>query len=210
MENVLKNNNILFKILSCLLIIMFIVFLHSSYVCAYDITTHGTTYTLNNEISSKFKYICSIEYNENIHIFCSDSPLIFRKSGSSYDLVSQEDGGKFYTYSIYYEKASELFDISLDKFGYGTTVSAGFTQPSAWTSENNAMSTYNLLTDDGNLVFQGASQELAGVTIPAIQSVGEIPQAMVQVMRILVPVGLIIFGIGLLIYLIKLVISRVQ
>ena len=59
------------------------------------------------------------------------------------------------------------------------------------------------------MVFQGASQEeLAGVTIPAIQSAEEIPQAIIKAMKVVIPVGLVILGIGLVIYLIKSVILR--
>lgn len=73
-------------------------------------------------------------------------------------------------------------------------------------SSNNV---YNYL-DESKVVFQGARQELAGVTIPAIQSAEEIPQAIIKTMKVVIPVGLVILGIGLVIYLIKSAILRMQ
>lgn len=67
---------------------------------------------------------------------------------------------------------------------------------------------YDLKDSEGNLVFQAPVP--AVVTIPGLETVEEVPQAMSQVMRVLVPIGLIIFGIGLVIFLIRLLIWRVQ
>ena len=69
-------------------------------------------------------------------------------------------------------------------------------------------SIYRYGTDE--VVFPAAPQKVEQVTIPKIQQVEEIPQAMEEVMKILIPVGLIIFGIGLLIYLMRLVIFRMK
>lgn len=62
--------------------------------------------------------------------------------------------------------------------------------------------------NSGEIFFQGAPQIVEQVTIPAIQQVEEIPQAMSEVLRILIPVGLIVLSIGLVIFLMRLVISR--
>lgn len=50
--------------------------------------------------------------------------------------------------------------------------------------------------------------EIPATTIPALETVEQIPTAMVEILKLIVPVGLVIFGIVLLISLIKSVISR--
>lgn len=59
------------------------------------------------------------------------------------------------------------------------------------------------------LVFQASPLEMK-VTIPAIQEVKEIPQAMGKVLTMIIPIGLIIFGIGLVISLILYSRSRLM
>ena len=50
--------------------------------------------------------------------------------------------------------------------------------------------------------------ETLTTTIPALETVEQIPTAMVETLKLIIPVGLVIFGIVLLILLIKSVISR--
>ena len=50
--------------------------------------------------------------------------------------------------------------------------------------------------------------EIPATTIPALETVEQIPTAMVETLKLIIPVGLVIFGIVLLISLIKSVISR--
>ncbi|MCI8411863.1 MAG: hypothetical protein HFJ40_05485 [Clostridia bacterium] len=64
--------------------------------------------------------------------------------------------------------------------------------------------------DTGEVVFQVAPVTVEQVTIPAIQQVGEIPQAMKEILKILIPVGLVIFGTGLLSFLIRYLSSRLM
>lgn len=52
-------------------------------------------------------------------------------------------------------------------------------------------------------------QETLTTTIPALETVEQIPVAMIQTLKIVIPVGLVIFGTLLLILLVKSVISRV-
>ncbi len=68
----------------------------------------------------------------------------------------------------------------------------------------------DILDEFGEVVFQSAPHLVEQVTIPEIQQVGEIPQAIAEVLKILIPIGLIVLSIGLVIYLTRLVISRVQ
>ena len=92
-----------------------------------------------------------------------------------------------------------------------TAIFSGFSKPvygSEYQNYNIMASNYDIYTEEGDLVFQGALSQV--VTIPGITQVEEIPQVMEQVMTILIPIGLIVFSIGLVIYLTRLVISRVQ
>lgn len=67
-------------------------------------------------------------------------------------------------------------------------------------------STCDVYTDNtySELFFQVPVQETT--TIPALETVEQIPTAMAKVMKIIIPIGLTILGVGLLIYLIKQVI----
>ncbi len=92
-----------------------------------------------------------------------------------------------------------------------TAVFSSFSEPtygSEYQNYNIMASNYDIYTEEGDLVFQGALSQV--VTIPGITQVEEIPQVMEQVLTILIPIGLIVFSIGLVIYLTRLVISRVQ
>ena len=69
--------------------------------------------------------------------------------------------------------------------------------------------TNSVIYDENDEILFGIAPAVEQITIPEIQSVEEIPQAMVEVLKILIPIGLIIFGIGLLIYLVQSLTSRV-
>lgn len=73
-------------------------------------------------------------------------------------------------------------------------------------------SNFDLYRDSSKteLVFQRAPQKVEQVTIPTITQVEEIPQSMMETMKIVIPVGLIVLSIGLVIYLVRLVISRMM
>lgn len=216
MEKVFENNNnSLFKILPCLLIAMYaIMCLFGSTVCATDVTVDGNTYSLSDEISS-FKYLATFKDGNYFYIICADKPFVFYSGG--------EDGGGYtiwyigfpnrdstlYYKSVWFTDFSEIPSYTLSDFDKTDACSSPFSRPEKWTKEN-ATSNFDIKNVDGDVVFQGASPELAGVTISAIQSAEEIPQAIIKTMKVVIPVGLLILGIGLVIYLIKSVILRMQ
>ncbi len=216
MEKVYENNNILFKILPCLLIALYLIMcLFGSTVCAYDVTYNDNTYTLNDEISN-FKYIATIQLDNYVYILCSDNPFVFFTEDTYSDgspiwrIGYPEHDSKFYYISVWWTNISKIPSYTLSDFSETIACSSTFSIPKNWTEANHATSSFDLKDKDGNVVFQGASPELAGVTIPAIQSAEEIPQAIIKTMKVVIPVGLVILGIGLVIYLIKSVILRMQ
>ena len=216
MEKVYENNNILFKILPCLLISMYaIMCLYGSTVCAYDVTYKDNTYTLNDEISN-FKYIATVQVNNYVCILCSEKPFVFYVDGTDgggnkiWRIGFPDTDDRFYYKLVWWTDVSKIPSYTLSDFTETKVSTSIFSIPQNWTEENHASSSFDLKDTDGNVVFQGASLELAGVTIPAIQSAEEIPQAIIKTMKVVIPVGLVILGIGLVIYLTKSVILRMQ
>lgn len=233
MEKVYGNNNILFKILPCLLIAMYVIMcLFGSSVQAADQTiTISTSFTDDFEVpappSDYYYAIITHKRNDSTYVcyiftslskinfvsndgtkftFSSDSPIGSPSfsCGSSAALISYlkdynyEDSRKFLTTASdsYKNQTIDLFFNSS-----GTLAKDIKMQSNCMKCEYNS---------DNELVFQEASLELAGVTIPAIQSSEEIPQAIIKTMKVVIPVGLVILGIGLVIYLTKSVILRMQ
>lgn len=237
MEKVYENNNILFKILPCLLIALYLIMcLFGSTVCATDVADNEIlistkfygdftipkppkdlyyaffTHTFQNSRYS-FVYVFSynpiefsIDYNTKI-ITATSSSCIYQSSFGVGDKNTYISTAKRLDYDDIKNKLnsgeyknSALFNLT----NFSTNSIA-----SDITSSNNC--NFKVAYDENNnLVFPKASQELAGVTISAIQSAEEIPQAIVKMMKVVIPVGLVVLGIGLLIYLIKSVILRMQ
>ena len=69
-------------------------------------------------------------------------------------------------------------------------------------------SNFNVYTDNtlSTIFFQSPVTEIQGVTIPALETAEQIPQAIATTLKILIPVGLIVLSSGLVVYLIKRVI----
>lgn len=143
----------------------------------------------------------------------------------NYLIVKGEDFSGNIIYELYIYNSG---DILANYGGYtlyapGTTIYLYRLVDSAWefwgvtqywdfSSQYNSYTYYtstDILDESGEVVFQSAPHLVEQVTIPAIQQVEEIPQAMSEVLRILIPVGLIVLSIGLVIFLTRLVISRV-
>lgn len=57
--------------------------------------------------------------------------------------------------------------------------------------------------DKTDYFFLKPPQKVEGITIPALETAEQIPEAIAKTMKILIPVGLIVLSIGLVIYLIK-------
>ena len=206
MEKVYENNNILFKILPCLLIAMYAVMcLYGSTVCATDVTVDDYTYTLPIEISNK-KYVLIYKENYNVIIFASDDEFHYQANYNFNQGAIISNTTNNMKYLNVFSK-NDLYKISDISFYSNTSCLNGAPVDKFDTI---TFCNFDLKDKDGNVVFQGASPELAGVTIPAIQSAEEIPQAIIKTMKVVIPVGLVILGIGLVIYLIKSVILRTQ
>lgn len=191
MEKVYENNSILFKILPCLLIAMYAVMcLFGSYVQAnFDVKYENEIRSLPDipeDLLNNYKYFFIRCYSSFAILYCSNSNVI--KGQSNYlKLYNFEYGKTSWKYST--EGTYNFSDETISALVYASD---------------------DLYDTDGNVVFQKASPELAGVTIPAIQSAEEIPQAIIKTMKVVIPVGLVILGIGLVIYLIKSAILRMQ
>lgn len=223
-----KREGILFKILPFLLIAMYAIMclfgssvqatVNEAYTFDYDnhtITYDNKTYKINDDIFSK-KYICFTSNGGlSISVFCSDYP--FYVDGSAYSSTSDKfytvrsyDENKFYYYTF---TSSNMHNVlpylqSWDLSHYSTTT--GISSSFKFGPEYTYFSNFDIKDENDEVVFRGASPELAGVTIPAIQSAEEIPQAIIKTMKVVIPVGLVILGIGLVIYLIKSAILRMQ
>ena len=228
MEKIYKNNNILFKIIPCVFIAIYIVsFLYGSTVCAsseYYCEDLDCTFTFGDTYDDYGTYILvNPKVNPSnyqgydtcgICLIASKSAVIFEKYNNGY-YVSTADNSPFYLQFILSPVNGELKDIIASRvknFNSKLFYNRQFLDYNDISNIDNMISyklPQTIFDMDGNVVFQGASQEeLAGVTIPAIQSAEEIPQAIIKAMKVVIPVGLVILGIGLVIYLIKSVILR--
>lgn len=62
--------------------------------------------------------------------------------------------------------------------------------------------------ENGTVFFPLPVTEIPETTIPALETVEQIPTAMVETLKMIIPVGLVVLSVVLLIYLIKSVISH--
>lgn len=219
MEKVYENNNILYKILSCLLIALYLIMcLYGSTVFAaddgyyktfsFDVDDVKYNISANFPIDSNYYVLIRRTYDDNkvgeYGMAISNSPLYYQKEAQySKACLKTIDNTKIYYVNFDLSDETNLkfstsdFKNDRDNIGAWDTFDILYSFSDIYASDN---------ADE--LVFQGASQELAGVTIPEIQSAKEIPQAIIKTMKVVLPVGLVILGIGLVIYLIKSVILR--
>lgn len=125
------------------------------------------------------------------------------------------NGGKEYIYYkgfTYENKVDSNLDFSNYSISDFDKMNCDF-QSSAFYSDgycDYCSANHNIKNSSGEVVFQVAPVTVEQVTIPAIQQVGEIPQAMKEILKILIPVGLVIFGTGLLSFLIRYLSSRLM
>ncbi len=229
MEKIYKNNNILFKIIPCILIAIYVfTFLLGS-------TVHATSYTCeqfpqNTIITPEIYdnstyhviYVYWSGYWASARLFFSDEPIRVEitydeRNGYTGILFGSTVTGQ--SIRFFEKNLSDGWDFSNEtefkNGGINTSLPSGLAYGQDFPLEiKNYLADCNCDVYDektGEVVFQGASQEeLAGVTIPAIRSAEEIPQAIIKTMKVVIPVGLVILGIGLVIYLIKSVILRIQ
>lgn len=156
-----------------------------------DVMGDKTEFNFNNYIVVKGEdFNGSILYE--LYIYESNSVLA---NHDGYTLHACKNGSTIYMYRL--QDNSWIF--------WGVTSYYDFsTQYNSYTYYTSS----DILNEAGEVVFQSAPHLVEQVTIPAIQQVEEIPQAMSEVLKILIPVGLIVLSIGLVIFLTRLVISR--
>lgn len=223
MEQVFKKTGILFKILPCILIAMYVVMcligssvqatLNEAYIFDFGnhtITYDNKTYKINDDVFSK-KYICFTSCGTDgvaITVFCSDYPFYvdgsaYSSESDKYYVVRSYDENKFYCYTFSSSNMHKAFSYlqSWDLSHYSTYT--GVSSAYKFGTEYTYFSNFDIKDENDEVVFQGASQALA-------KQLEVIPQVMVQVMKVLIPVGLVILGIGLVIYLITSVIFPMQ
>lgn len=213
MKEFIKNKLLIILFLFVILIINII-----STCLAVDLTYNNEKVSLSDSITS-YKYYCIFEFTNNsdnsklYSVYCTNS-RDFMLSGStlsvSYNIeTSYQSNGILYYCSV--NNLSSLSSINSNSFSSninGISIDmTGYTSTFVYTNSNIYGTKKNVngfsCIDYDNVVFQGAPVTVEQVTIPAIQQVGEIPQAMKEVLKILIPVGLVIFGIGLVIFLIR-------
>ena len=200
------SRNKLFVILSVFLILVIFSF-SSSFASTYEFegSTIITNDTYDNEYTYKFIFFTDNETTAQAYIFYSNTEIFVDERG----FTSKNNGTYRYTeLSCWSRDLPSTFDFSnVDISSY---TESGSTSMAYFDNGKFFYSNYNIKDIDGNLVFQVAPVTVEQVTIPEIQQVGEIPQAIAEVLKILIPIGLIVLSIGLVIYLTRLVISRLQ
>ncbi len=204
MERVYKREGILFKILPCLLIAMYVVMcIYGSTVCAYDVSYNDNTYTLNDEISN-FKYIATVQLDSYVHIICSDKPFVFFTDGVNGEgspiwyIGFPESDGTFYYKSVWWSNVSSIPSYTLSDFSESGVCSSTFSIPKNWTEANHATSSFDLKDKDGNVVFQGASQEaLATIIRPQVEGIQlqTILQEIIQILPLTIAVVVSFLGL---------------
>ena len=148
--------------------------------------------------------------NQKLHI--KNGARYYMAMSRIYDESNLEDIAEYFQTTFDEDFSTKDFSFLVDEqyFEEDSVISLyqnGCTTKSYYAIGSNNV--YDYINQD-DILFPGARQELAGVTIPAIQSAEEIPQAIIKTMKVVIPVGLVILGIGLVIYLIKSVILRMQ
>lgn len=204
MERVYKREGILFKILPCLLIAMYAVMcLYGSTVCAYDVTYNDNTYTLNDEISN-FKYIATVQVNNYVCILCSEKPFVFYVDGTDgggnkiWRIGFPDTDDRFYYKLVWWTDVSKIPSYTLSDFTETKVSTSIFSIPQNWTEENHASSSFDLKDTDGNLVFQGASQEaLATIIRPQVEGIQlqTILQEIIQILPLTIAVVVSFLGL---------------
>lgn len=176
------------------------------------------TIILNKDLCN-FKYYSLFVYTQkdvpyNLIAFVgSDYEMAFDVNKSDLYFIDGQSHDIYYKISVPLSSPTDIEDF-IDKFNNYNVSNLTLVNKEKvggtflYSGTQCVFASYDLKDSEGNLVFQAPVP--AVVTIPGLETVEEVPQAMSQAMRVLVPIGLIIFGIGLVIYLIRLLIWRVQ
>lgn len=162
--------------------------------------------------------------NNNVFAFEYESEHFFELIGSSgicWRICSDRDfyilpeyvGGSYWmsSYSLetnepcnitLYRNGTKYYDDDLNHAFLGAITTDKI--PSVFNySGNVVIYAINTNTGENEIFFQTPPQIVEGITIPALETADQIPQAIVTTLKILIPVGLIVLSIGLVVYLIK-------
>ena len=204
------------KILFIFIIILtfFSIIFGNNNVLAYEIKQNNYTFFIENRVYEKLKTFP--EYNDDYNFYISRWEGLYDYYFMPKNVAQNV---KFYTNgrsirstakinNIKYYKLDLNFNIYRDE-----TINWQFNDRYDLDDNTNTKYFYtdlNVYTDDTftTIFFQGTP--LMEVTIPAVETVEQIPEIMKMVMKIIIPIGLVILSIGLLIFLIRLIILRVM
>ena len=219
MERVYKREGILFKILPCLLIAMYAVMcLFGSYVCAadkedvYEIENMGT---INISNPNNYYYLISMLKHSSgsyfVKLVISKSPIVnsrqFSASGSYFYEVTSEDKSQ-----IKYSNMDSLGTLKEAVSQINTVLSKDFADipKSPYLSGNYAqlprgenyaasaqICNYDVKNSSGEVVFQGARQELATIIRPQVEGIQlqEILQEIIQILPLTIAVVVSFLGL---------------
>lgn len=223
MKNILQNKLFIIIFLFVILVFSFFNSCFASYdLIVYDRDDKAYTFTLNDELMTpKYFYVYYYKTTTSycmdvLGYICSDYELrvsYFSSNGSTHKKFVFSDGMEHEL--RYYETKGmsyhSPFETEINKFNKLTLNDLNISQTSFLTFTGFDLGAFiysntDIKDVDDNMVFQAPVPAM--VTIPGLETVKEVPQAMSQVMRVLIPIGLIVFLSGLLIYLVRLVILR--
>lgn len=215
MEQVYKREGILFKILPCLFIAVYAIMclfgssvqasVNEAYTFDYDnhtVTYDNKTYKINDDIFSK-KYICFTSNGGlSISVFCSDYPFyvdgsIYSSTSDKFYTVRSYDENKFYYYTF---TSSNMHDVlpylrswDLSHYFSSVVVSSSY----KFGSEYTYLSNFDIKDENDEVVFQGASPELATIIKPQVEEIQfqEILQEIIQILPIILVVIVVLIAI---------------
>lgn len=184
----------------------------------------SSDYSSNNPPDAVMDYLYTTEEYANKSNY---NYFIFQATDGRYLINFLPKLDDLKAYLIYYSasrtnfafnQAFEYKQYQLNSDGsFIKTTSNTSTVSSVWgmKKSNNIINWYSdfdVYTDDtySTAFFQAPPQKVEGITIPALETAEQIPEAIATTLKILIPVGLIVLSIGLGIYLIKRVKSSIM
>lgn len=225
MENVCKNENFLFKILPCLLIAMIAVmclFGSNVYAASYTSDKYPNSEIITPTIYDEAPYHLIYIYNsgnwQSARLIFSDSP--FKVNLKYYDsngycdiefLRISLDDAPIYMFEGYRSDGWDFSSCTESDLKSGS-ISTSLPEGLGYKQEVPQELLTSYIVDcnldiyegkDNTVVFQAPPQKVEGITIPAIQTAKEIPQRIVETVKIILPIFLAIFGVLLFLSLIK-------
>lgn len=200
------------------------IFLKQNFSLYTTITYDNNTYTIPvipNYIKNTYEYYIIISQgkpsNNKFFLCVSHKPFkYYQKCNTWYDeynadCIPFDNTQDHYYYGSKTDGSENIFWNNEGRFKSNVHGFSGFNLKNVW---------YTLLySNEDILIYEDENDnttEALGTfftvpvqettTIPALETVEQIPTAMAKVMKIIIPIGLTILGVGLLIYLIKQVI----